>query len=496
MVGVPKSKGCQTCLQRRVKCDLLRPECTQCTRYGVDCPGYTRPHKFMDEGPQLRQRFKKKQSQSTATPTQPSESIDERIIPSLVAQSMGKQQPVVFGSFVLTAFTRWFGLNRYRVHMPWTAYIAQHGGQSPAFDAAIFCVNAIFMGQKHSNTMLRRSSREVYSNALRLFGGRIRNAEAMKSTESVSITIALSLFEAYSRTNPDSWAHHAAGTALLMEHRGPKAHLAGFDRCLYLSFRSFLVAEAFVRGRRCIFELPEWQEHIDQVRIEDMSSPRVDGPIALFIDLQDRIFKEVVKVPGLLVQARELHTADDPPHTRQLLSAQVLRSSQALYTLSAHLRLAAAVQSYQWCNGSAANKKKVPFIGPIPSTFPQEFANSVLRGVDHCVYILRLLLDHLESDEVRATHGRSGQDEDVSLADPLPFRFVSRLNVNKGKAAGSDMNEAEEKMPSPDKWLDLVAASMGLEAFDVITCASPSPDLSISGQLSDPSEWNTAVSIR
>lgn len=456
----------------------------------------------MDEGPQLRQRFKKKQSQSTTitptpdptpTPTSPPESIDERIIPSLVTKSIGKQQPVVFGSFVLTAFTRWFGLNRYRVHMPWTAYIAQHGGQSPAFDAAIFCVNAIFMGQKHSNTTLQRSSREVYSKALRLFGGRIRDADMMKSTESVSITIALSLFEAYSRTNPDSWAHHAAGTAMLMEHRGPKAHLTGFDRCLYLSFRSFLVAEAFVRGKRCIFELPEWQAHIDQVRIEDMASPRVDGPISLFIDLQDRIFKEVVKVPGLLVQARQLPAADDPPHARQVLSAQVLRSSQALYTLSAHLRLAAAVQSYQWYNGSAVNKKKMPFIGPIPSTFPQEFANSVLCGADHCLFILRLLLDHLESDEVRATHGKS---DDVQIADPLPFRFVSRLSLDKSRMAGSDIHELEKEIPSPDKWLDVVAASMGLEAFDVITCAKNDPDPALPHDLRDSAEWRAALSLQ
>lgn len=450
----------------------------------------------MDEGPQLRQRFKKKQSQSTTPPTQPPDSIDERILPSLVAQSMGKQQPVVFGSFVLTAFTRWFGLNRYRVHVPWTEYIAQHGGQSPAFDAAIFCLNAIFMGQKHSNTTLKRSSREVYSNALRLFGGRIRNADAMKSTESVSITIALSLFEAYSRTNPDSWAHHAAGTALLMEHRGPKAHLTGFDRCLYLSFRSFLVAEAFVSGKRCIFELPEWQQHIDQVRMEDMASPRVDGPIALFIDLQDRIFKEVVKVPGLLVQARQLHTTDDPPNTRRALSAQVLHTSQALYTLSAHLRLAAAVQSYQWCNGGAIHKKKMPFIGPIPSTFPQEFANSVLRGADHCQFILNLLHEYLESDEGWANQGRSIENDDTQLVDPLPFRFISKLNVEKGGIEGLDVNsQTEDDLPSPDKWLDVVAASMGLEAFDVITCATESPDPTLPGHLRNPDEWVPAASL-
>ena len=396
--------------------------------------------------------------------------MDERIVPSLASGSMGKQQPVVFGSFVLTAFTRWFGLNRYRVQMPWTAYVAQHGGQSPAFDAAVVSINTMFLSQRHQNPALQQSSQEVYSKALRLFSGRIRDAHMMKSTESVSITIILSLFEAYSRTNPDSWAHHAAGTALLMEHRGPKAHLVGFDRCLYLSFRSFLVAEAFLRGRRCLFELPEWQQHIDQIRIEDMSSPKVDGPISLFIDLQDRIFKEVVKVPGLLVRARELRTVDNPSQARKALSTQACRISHSIHTLSAHLRTAAAVQSYEWCSGSATNRREKSFIGPIPNTFPQEFANSVLRGVDQCQFILRLLLDYINQFE-GDTRSRSPEDLDAEPVDPLPFRFVSRLTSSQPGTAETEADNSGRELPSPDEWLDLVAASMGLEAFDIATTA-------------------------
>lgn len=221
-----------------------------------------------------------------------------------------------------------------------TEYIAQEVGKSPAFDAAIFSINLIFMGHSHYDDKLQRFSREVYCKALRLFADQIRGKEAMKSRESVSITIALSLFEAYSRTNPDSWARHAGGTALLMDRRGPAAHATGFDRCLYLSFRSFLVAEAFVNCKHCLFEQPEWQAHIDQIRAEDMSSSRVDGPIALFIDLQDRIFAEVVKVPGILCQARA--SAESRGATQNL----ALRCSQTIHTLAAHLRIAATVQNY------------------------------------------------------------------------------------------------------------------------------------------------------
>ncbi|OLN88151.1 hypothetical protein CCHL11_00172 [Colletotrichum chlorophyti] len=34
------SPNCHLCRQRRVKCDLARPQCQRCIKYGVQCPGY------------------------------------------------------------------------------------------------------------------------------------------------------------------------------------------------------------------------------------------------------------------------------------------------------------------------------------------------------------------------------------------------------------------------------------------------------------------------
>lgn len=474
---------------------MLRPECKQCQKYGVTCPGYTRTPKFMDEGPSLRQRFAQHKPQpkpnsittsttssalvltsATPSPTTPTESIDERLLPSLVTTSHSAQQPVIFGTFVLRAFTKWFGLNKLRVHVPWTLHVAQNIGTDPAFDAAIHALNAIFLAHTHTDKRLHRSSREIYSQALRLFGNRIRRVEDMHSSNSVSITIALSLFEAYCQTDPDSWARHAGATALLMASRGPGAHLTGFDRCLYLSFRSFIVAEAFVNGKRCVFERPEWQAHIDQVRAEDMASPKVNGPIALIIDLQDRIFCEVAKVPGFLLHARRVHLLPDPLKAVQSLAAEARRCSQAVYTLAAQLRLAAAVQGYGSRTefaGDVGHEK--PFIGPIPSTFPQEFANSVLRGSDICLFILRLLLDYLESADVQNTCRLSAKSDEDDNPDPLPFRIVSKLARYQDQEKSSEKTSSEG-VPSADRWLDQVAASMGLEAFDIITYASEHPD--------------------
>ena len=34
------SQGCQNCRSRRIKCDKVKPECSQCIRVGKKCPGY------------------------------------------------------------------------------------------------------------------------------------------------------------------------------------------------------------------------------------------------------------------------------------------------------------------------------------------------------------------------------------------------------------------------------------------------------------------------
>ncbi|KFY13912.1 hypothetical protein V492_02976, partial [Pseudogymnoascus sp. VKM F-4246] len=48
MVGVPgKFKGCNTCRDRRVKCDNVRPKCQKCVGSGRECRGYDREMIFI-----------------------------------------------------------------------------------------------------------------------------------------------------------------------------------------------------------------------------------------------------------------------------------------------------------------------------------------------------------------------------------------------------------------------------------------------------------------
>ncbi|KAL1964150.1 hypothetical protein VTN77DRAFT_7238 [Rasamsonia byssochlamydoides] len=471
MVGVPRSKGCLTCLRRRVKCDELRPECSQCLKYGVSCPGYSRSMKFQDEGPLLRKRFGSRAYRTTRIkPEQPrpSDSIDERALPSLVASSMSRQQSSVFRDFVLSAFPRWFGLNRCRVKVTWATYVAEQLGRNQAFDAAIYCITCAFMGQYHDDARLRQSSWEMYAKAMTLLKDSVTDENMLKSRESVSTSILLSLFEAYSMGKDDSWARHAVGTALMMSLRGPNIHRTGFDRCLYLSFRSFLVAQALVEGKPCIFEKPEWQALIDRIRREDMNDPKADEPISVFIDISDRLFMEIAKFPGIVSEARVLMSSPIRQTTKiKLLAARIWNCREATRSLAAEMRVALSVHGYLSRLGDPG-----AFVGPIASTFPESFANCLLRGTDTTIAVLDLLLADLAAIEMMTTDPTAGsapfpvllpRAKDSRFAPVCrPFRIVSGLGGDEFSGNG------HRSKCRVNEWLDLVASSMGMEGLRVV----------------------------
>ena len=83
MVGVPRSKGCRICVQRRVKCDQTKPTCNNCKKGNRPCPGYGTDLKFQDEGVRLRRRFGDQDTWSTTN--------NERVIDSTQNQGNGNE---------------------------------------------------------------------------------------------------------------------------------------------------------------------------------------------------------------------------------------------------------------------------------------------------------------------------------------------------------------------------------------------------------------------
>lgn len=453
--------------------------------------------RFLDEGPALRQRFQSTQKTRSAKALPPN-SIDERVLPSLVAKVMSGQQPVVFGSFVWSYFPRFFGLNRHRLKVTWASYISERLGQSPVFDTAVYCITCAFLGQYHEDQRLERYGREMYAKAMSSLRECFADEKARRSRDSVGTTVLLSLFEALAITSEDSWVHHASGTSSMMALRGASAHHSGFDRCLYMSFRSFIVAQALVQGKPCIFEHPEWQAFIDRVRREDVAELQHDEPISVFVDISDRMFMEVAKFPGVVSEARQILSSQSKPDPSQteLLAARIWSCRENIRSIADEMRIALSVHGYLSRIGDA------DFVGPISSSFPDSFATCILRGTDTTISILDMLLalvastpasspitETSPSSESSSNRNSSSRALTASpsssstytallprvksiTAAPLPpittpcsFKLVSGL-ASPDKEVSRVRQESQR--PRLTEWLDLVASSMGMQGLKIV----------------------------
>ena len=58
------SRGCGSCKRRRIKCDETRPQCTRCRNSGIECTGYQRRLRFVDETPRIERSIAVAHAQS------------------------------------------------------------------------------------------------------------------------------------------------------------------------------------------------------------------------------------------------------------------------------------------------------------------------------------------------------------------------------------------------------------------------------------------------
>ncbi|KAH6961382.1 hypothetical protein DER45DRAFT_628484 [Fusarium avenaceum] len=97
------SKDCHLCRSRRVKCDLARPACQRCIKYGAECPGYRDEQElvFRNANPTTVKKRKKRTQQNTRiesvvsfdTPSSSSSSNDDAVTPSTFTEDDRELSP-------------------------------------------------------------------------------------------------------------------------------------------------------------------------------------------------------------------------------------------------------------------------------------------------------------------------------------------------------------------------------------------------------------------
>ncbi|KAJ5164164.1 uncharacterized protein N7500_005994 [Penicillium coprophilum] len=527
MVGVPHSTGCALCRERRIKCDEVVPECSQCQKYGRACPGYRRTFRFQDEGPNLARRHRSNArrggrdtlagppaSATSSTPTDRSppahdESAaaadvvrsnaialmrrhsslrgwDEKVSPSLVRQSFRAAQPQLFLNFISTSFPTLYYHNRFRSGGApgFAEYIVMNFGKDAYLDSAVCSLSSVYLAHLTQDQALLKASRQMYSKSLGAVIKAIPQADHAKSDNMLCTTIILSVFEMYAQTTPDAWVVHSDGAKRLMISRGPEAHESGFGRYCWIAFRGFFIATSVYEGKPCFLDQEDWQSYAMKVRTEDGQK---SGEWSIYGEISDLAFMEIAKCPRYISDTRDLLSVSTEPDPNAItnLTKRIHDTSRRLRSLAAELRSCISAHSERQ---QGIIQRPGSFVGPVPEIFPDTGPSLLLSGAENMLETLQQLSDRLE-DRLRF-HSVEDHSPESYVVTPssidseypispfsttaknfgLPFRIHSELG--QGPSRTSDPND-----PSAVIWLDRIASSMGALGAKVLPGDSSSASL-------------------
>ncbi|KAL4931373.1 Zn(II)2Cys6 transcription factor domain-containing protein [Aspergillus undulatus] len=438
MVGVPRSSSCRECLQRRVKCDRALPECRRCQVRGVRCPGYHRAFKFYNrttDGDFTDARAFDSRQKSRETDLMLSRpSIDGSRVPNLARIALDIQAKEVFENVVMTTFPLTFLHFKPCLEPNWIDFIRHHqAAQTEPIEKAMRCVNLWYMGVKNRDPKTADLSRYAYGDALRCLARYVGNARTRTSDITLAAAIMIAVFEMLDPITPHSWLTHSRGIAGLIRERGARVHSSGFGRTMFVTIRSFLLADAFVRLEPSYLAEPEWRF------VATVAKHRA-GKGSWIEKIVELVFNEISLGPGLLSQTTALITEGSVDVSRDDLTSRIRTSRGILRNLQQQL--------------VSATREKLEETGKKTASEPDHFrgvARHCLQGTCSGVALLDQLLVLLEADKKRESDCISGTE--AWGAHPTPVPSGSTI---EGPFSGDDR---------PLDWLDQISMSMGTLAL-------------------------------
>ncbi|KAH8817051.1 hypothetical protein F5884DRAFT_778326 [Xylogone sp. PMI_703] len=259
MVGVPKSKGCDLCKKRSIKCDEARPSCSQCRRGGRDCPGYERKLKFINESGRLSQRSNRKSGKSPIQ--QGLKTPPQEVLISIPTSPDGDKLNQI--QFVSCCVSDIFPVEQLIPKLSflgsWLWKIPQFIGLNPALDYAAECMALAYRARVSSNATLFKRSQYSYMRALQSLSRALQTPDSGYSSEILCATMLLGEYEMLASSEATSWLKHAGGAARLMQIRGAHRHKDGLGYLMYNAFRGSIIYQSLQSGEECFLDGEDWQ---------------------------------------------------------------------------------------------------------------------------------------------------------------------------------------------------------------------------------------------
>ncbi|KAH8651438.1 hypothetical protein BX600DRAFT_418677 [Xylariales sp. PMI_506] len=297
MVGVPgRSKGCNTCRQRHVKCTEEKPVCSRCTRGGFTCRGYLREtmwfHLVADtpstEG-------------SSEGPTQATSGqlvVVERPEPQARVKVARARVPPLSKQISLDAFEEDVCFAYIFSNFVWRGYGSSWLYQSAqgllgqlAFDSVKALAEMSF-GRSKKAYQTEIQGRLKYGRALRCMIERLGD-QKKGNLKDLVIPILLLLMHTAALTNQSAALFHLQGMMQIFSACGPQVFQNQPLRDAFEAARATMVVASLITSKKVFLDDPTWHE----------------GPYTLFPQSkapQSYLLDILTSVPGILEDHQEV----------------------------------------------------------------------------------------------------------------------------------------------------------------------------------------------
>lgn len=310
----------------------------------------------------------------------------------------------------------------------------------------------------------------MYSKALRYLSRAVSDRSNAVSSETLSAIVLLGIYETFSSTQKDSWMRHIDGGRQLVQLRGPSAFRRGFDRAMFMSFRTFLVAEAFIKGVPCFLDDPEWRVLLTTIRTQE-TEQEIDDPVTVYKKISERAVLELIPLPGLYNEAisyASLPTAEQTSTLPSLLS-RIMNACTTLNSLHEQLdhhlvKIGQQPQEIPSKHGRSA----IPF----SYRFNEMFSATLLCGIWTALMIFNALLAELDP-----SHSQASLAQNKTLSNEIcksvewmaestvfgSFHVVYALRI------GYQIADRDRRLWIKD-WLDQIDGSIGVSGAGSTCC--------------------------
>ncbi|KAG4442498.1 hypothetical protein IFR05_001998 [Cadophora sp. M221] len=251
---VRRTRACQACHSRRMRCDETLPNCTQCLRAGRKCPGPIEGPMIVDVTAQteLRARsrpgssLRRSGNSSTAATTIPSP-ISPSQIPSLVQN---------FFSHFLDYFSSRSGGAPGKFWLHELPYMSSPSATS-GLELAVQAVSTVFCANAASNAEYYAGSRAMYGQALQTHSRSVAALQdsAAPTAQMLCTTLILGFYEAMSSTQNggEGYVRHVEGAAKMVEVLGPEGCGDGLVNELFFTARTQMLLISFLTQQPSIY---------------------------------------------------------------------------------------------------------------------------------------------------------------------------------------------------------------------------------------------------